>query len=86
MILKRLNVEVVATTKEEVERLKSEGYEPIKTDPAEFEEQTEEDIASLTLKELRALAASRGFKLSSALKKQDIIDILEGGNDGGTED
>lgn len=81
MILKRLNVEVEVTNKEEIRELMLQGFKPIKADPVETEPETKEEIASMTVKELRALAASRGLKLSKALKKQDIIDILEETND-----
>lgn len=77
MILKRLNVEVEATEKEEISRLRSEGFEPV------FEELEEEDgpesvaLNELTVKELRALAVARGLKPSSVLRKQELIELLE---------
>ena len=80
MILKRRNVEVEATEREEIDRLRAEGFEPIFVEP---EEEKAEAVAleELTVKELRAMAAAKGLKLSSALRKQDIIDILEEAND-----
>ena len=81
MILKRLNVEVEATEREEIDRLRAEGFEPIFIAPEEKEEAQAVVLEELTVKELRSMAAAKGLKLSSALRKQDIIDILEEAND-----
>ena len=81
MILKRRNVEVVATDREEINGLIAEGFEPIFIEPEEKEEAEKTPLEELTVKELRAMAAAKGLKLSSALRKQDIIDILEETND-----
>ena len=82
MILKRRNVEVVATDKEEIYRLKVEGFEPLFLEPADEEEAPEaKQLAEMTVKELRAEAEARGLKVSKALRKQDLIDLLEETND-----
>lgn len=81
MILKRLNVEVEATERAEIDRLRAEGFEPIFMEPEEEAEPETADLEGLTVKELRAMAYAKGLKLSSALRKQDIIDILEEAND-----
>lgn len=83
MILKRLNVEIEATDKAEIRELMLEGFVPIKTELEELKPETADEISHMTVKELRALAEVRGIKLSKALKKQDIIDILEETNDDG---
>ena len=81
MILKRLNVEVEEFDKERIEELKAEGFEPLFVEPEEVEQEEAKDLAQMTVKELRALAASKGIKLSKALNKQGIIEVLEEADD-----
>ena len=77
MILKRLNVEVEATDREEIDGLKAEGFEPIYMELKEERHIESVALEELTVKELRGIAAARGLKLSTALRKQELIDILE---------
>lgn len=86
MVLKRRNVEVEEHDKDKIRELMMSGFEPLEAKPEELAPETAEELASMTVKELRAVAEARGLKLSRALKKQDIIDILEETNDSGTED
>lgn len=81
MILKRINVERVTTDKDEIERLIAEGFVPIFVEPEEVEKPDTRPLAELTVKELRKIAGKKGLKLSKALRKQDLIDILEEAND-----
>ncbi len=82
MILKRRNVEVEAFDKEEIRTLKREGFEPLFDEPVEAPEEGKA-LEHMTVKELRELAKDRGLELSKALKKQDLIDILEETDDSG---
>lgn len=82
MILKRRNVEVEATGKEEIEKLRAEGFEPLFIALEEEEEKAgTRALTELSEKELREMAAVQGLKPSKALRAQDLIDILENTND-----
>ena len=81
MILKRLNVEIEATDREEINRLRAEGFEPIYAEPEEGPENEITPLIELTVKELRAMAAAKGIKYSTALRKQELIELLEETND-----
>lgn len=85
MILKRMNVEIETTDAAEISRLKAEGFELYGVEQTEAVSEEQTDLEAMTVKELRALADERGIKLSHALRKQDIIEMLEDTNDSGTE-
>ena len=88
MRLKRFNVEIVETDKEKISELISEGFEILEADESEniVTGTSEDDYESLSIKELKTIAKSRGLTISSALRKADIIEVLEAGsNDGDTE-
>lgn len=68
--LKRNNVEIEIQDESLVERYKSEGYEVIKL---------EQELSKLTIKELKALAEEKGIEVSSDIKKDALIELLEGG-------
>lgn len=77
MILKRRNVEIEAFDKDEIMELKGEGFVPLHEEPKEEAPLDTTELEKMTIKELRELAAQKGIALSKALKKQDIIEILE---------
>lgn len=86
MRLKRANVEIVETNPDKIRTLKAEGYKELHADEGEkLEKEAVKDINSLSVKELRNLAKANGITVSNALRKQDIIELLEAGNDGNTE-
>lgn len=77
MLLKRRNVEVEAFDKDEIMELKAEGFVPLYEEPKEAEPKDEAELEAMTIKELRKIAKERNIELSKALRKQDIIEILE---------
>lgn len=85
MILKRRNVEVEAFGKDEIHELIADGFEPLEAEPEELKLETDEEIEDMTVAELKELAESKGIKVSSALRKQDLIDLLEDSDEGSTE-
>ena len=84
MILKRNNVEKVATKVADIERLKAEGFEPLFDEPSADSAELK-TLSDMTVAELKELAESKGIKVSSALRKQDLIDLLEDSDEGSTE-
>lgn len=75
MILMRFNVERHEENEAKIKQLMEEGFLPME----------EVDMASKTVKELKALAEEKGFK-TAGLKKQELIDLLEGGEEDGTDE
>ena len=83
MRLIRGNVERIVSDKTLAAKLKQQGFalldEPKKAEPAEKEETKEEmqDLSSMTVQELRAMAKARGVKGAAALSKEDLFEILK---------
>lgn len=83
MRLIRGNVERIVSDKTLAAKLKQQGFalldEPKKAEPAEKEEPKEEmqDLSSMTVQELRAMAKARGVKGAAALSKEDLFEILK---------
>lgn len=75
------NVERVAETEEQAEKLKSQGFECVTAsdkDTADVQPSNEvKSICDMTVKELRGVAKEKGIELPSSLSKDDIIKILE---------
>ncbi len=76
MILKRRNVEVEAFDKDEIMELKTNGFVPLYEELEEPRPDATE-LEAMTVRELRKLAKERNIELSKALRKQDIIELLE---------
>lgn len=73
------NVERVAETEEQAEKLKSQGFERVTASDEETVQPSNEvkNIHEMTVKELREVAKGKGIELPSSLSKDDIIKILE---------
>lgn len=73
------NVERVAETEEQAEKLKSQGFERVTASDKETVQPSNEvkNIHEMTVKELRGVAKGKGIELPSSLSKDDIIKILE---------
>ena len=84
MILKRRNVEVEEYDTEKIRHLKSQGFKVIETTAEEKERDAEAvNYKEFTVKELRTIAKDKGLVLSKTLKKDEIIEVLEGLEDEG---
>lgn len=79
------NVERVAMTEVQAEKLESRGFKRMnsvkesKPSPKE-----EKPLSEMTVKELRAHAKEKGIEVVSSLGKKELIEIL-GGDDNGHE-
>lgn len=83
MRLIRDNVERIAETKEQEALLIRQGFRPLSEEAAEDAEldaaaPVAEVAAEMTVKELRALAKSKGIKGASSLTKEELLAALEG--------
>ena len=88
MRLKRRNVEIIECDIEKVRGLIADGFEVIEgeAEVKAAEEKDAENLEALSVKELKALAKAKGITISNALRKQEIIEVLEDYHDGRTED
>lgn len=78
MILKRFNVRRSADDPIMIERLKAEGYTPIK-DHAELPQQPEEqepDLSGMTKAELVEIAKAKGMTGARSLTKAELMEVL----------
>ena len=84
------NVERVAETEEQAEKLKSQGFERVTAsdkDTADAQPSNEvKNIHDMTVKELRGVAKEKGIELPSSLSKDDIVKILEAESGDGDAD
>ena len=82
------NVERVAETEEQAEKLKSQGFECVTVSDKETVQPTNEvkNIHEMTVKELRGVAKGKGIELPSSLSKDDIVKILEAESGDGDAD
>lgn len=76
MILRKENVERIATDPAEIERLKSDGYVPLER--SEVNEEKENIILDeMNLSELKALAKEKGLEGYSSLTKEQLLQVLK---------
>lgn len=78
IVLIKGNVERIVTSESRAKKLESEGFH---RHTAEIEQIPVKAFADMTVEELKAEVKKRGIKGSSALKKEDLLQILEGGED-----
>lgn len=94
MILKKFNVERNAATKQELEELVAQGFEPVCPAKVERVEDPVSDelvanakgVASMSKKELVELAEKSGIDGAKAMKKAELVEALTGGNEDGTDE
>lgn len=79
IVLIRGNVERVATNEPQAKKLESAGFH--RRTIEEAEPIVEKAFIDMTVEELKAEAKKRGIEGCSALKKEDLLQILEGGED-----
>lgn len=79
MRLRLDNVERVADTAERIEKLKAEGYKALSEMDAEKESRpAKKPLEEMNIQELKELAKERGLEGSSALKKEELLELLRG--------
>lgn len=79
IILIKGNEERIAADELQAQKFERQGFHRLVTEEAE--PITEKAFADMTVEELRAEAKKRGIKGCSALKKEDLLQILEGEKD-----
>lgn len=77
MRLIRKNVERVAVTEAQIEKLKAQGFRPIGGDVAEAD-QADVDINTKTVAELKAIAKEKEIEGYSSLTKEELLAVLKG--------
>lgn len=75
IVLIKGNVERIATNEPQAEKLESRGFH--RHTAEEAEPITVKAFADMTVEELKTEAKKRGIKGCSALKKEDLLQILE---------
>lgn len=84
------NVERIAESDEQAEKLKSQGFERVTglgKDTADVPPSDEvKRIQDMTVKELRGVAKENGIELPSSLSKDDIVKIIEAESGDGDAD
>ena len=78
MLLKRANVEIEEFDKIRIKELFEEGFVPIFEKAPAPEKVPATRLEEMTIKELRDYAFLHGIELSRSLRKQEILEILEG--------
>lgn len=76
MILRKENVERIATSPAEIARLKSDGYVPLEQ-PEVNEEKENIILDEMNLSELKALAKEKGLEGYSSLTKEQLLQVLK---------
>lgn len=77
MRLIRKNVERVAVTETQIEKLKAQGFQPIDGAPQEAAPMSL-GMNSKTVAELKQLAKEKGIEGYSALTKEELLAVLKG--------
>lgn len=77
MRLIRKNVERVAVTEAQIEKLKAQGFRPIGGDVAEADH-ADADINTKTVAELKAIAKEKEIEGYSSLTKEELLAVLKG--------
>lgn len=77
MRLIRKNVERVAVTETQIEKLKAQGFRPIGEGAAEAD-QADVDINTKTVAELKAIAKEKEIEGYSSLTKEELLAVLKG--------
>lgn len=77
MRLIRKNVERVAFTEAQIEKLKAQGFRPIGENTTEAV-QTDVDINTKTVAELKAIAKEKEIEGYSSLTKEELLAVLKG--------
>lgn len=77
MRLIRGNVERVTESPQEQQRLIKEGYEPIDEEKELEASPQAEELAELTVKQLRQKAKERDIAGAEALSKAELLEIME---------
>ena len=60
-----------------VEALRSEGAPPVQIDDPRQEQAAEDELHTMSARELRVLADERGLHHTSSMKKADLVELLE---------
>lgn len=77
MILRLDNVERVADTVERIKKLKAKGYKVLPGTDAEKEDgPVKKPLEEMNIQELKELAKEKGLEGSSALKKEELLELL----------
>lgn len=77
MRLIRGNVERVTESPQEQQRLIKEGYDPVDEGHEPEASPQAEELAELTVKQLRQKAKERGIAGAEALSKAELLEVME---------
>lgn len=77
MRLIRGNVERVAETQEQIDRLKREGYKELSSGLKPKEDPVGKTPEEMTVAELRALAKEHGIEGASGLNKEELLAVVK---------
>ena len=77
MILVKENVEKVANTEEQINKLKAAGFKELQANEPAGTSKTEKPVEEMNVKELREIAKEKGISGYSSLAKEELVELLK---------
>ena len=77
MILVKENVEKIANTEEQINKLKTAGFKELQANEPAETSKTEKPVEEMNVKELREIAKEKGISGYSSLAKEELMELLK---------